>query len=270
MPNPVVLDLEVTGGRYNWGAVRGITRGPVGQTNCDPAYLIWVPYVGPPQSFVAQSLTRDGDWTMVANKDTNDRPAPQQTDSEEDLLPAWTPAQASARLTYTVYNEWTINQSGWIDQYGIDVLSQNLNASHLMSLSVNGVAKDSFTMTPSAAATYWQNITPQVIVAGSVIRVTLQVTLLGNNLMYWEQQSGLFAAAPPYCSGAVGAKDGAAADPTGYGCHLLFIPGAVSPDWDVVSFGGSAGAGATRSLKRRLALLEAKYEELVKSKRSKR
>jgi hypothetical protein len=209
------------------------------------ADMTWVPYIGPPQSFNSQDTTRDGDWTMVANKATSDRPAPQATGSEEDLLPAWVPIQQNARATYIMYNEWTVNTGGWIDQYGGNVLAQNVNALHTITLAVNGVIKDTFTSTPANPIIYWHDITPIVIASGSVIRVTVKVNQIGNNQMYWQQQAGLFATPPTYCSLAVGSKDGAAVSDTAYDCHVMFIPGTMSPDWDVLAFGGSAaGAGA--------------------------
>jgi len=203
----------------------------------------WVRYSGPPQSFLANDLTRDGDWTMVANANTSDRPAPQPSGPEEDLLPAWTPTNPNARATYTLYNEWTLNQSGWISQYGADILGQNLGANHVITLQVNGVNRDTFTAIPSTAQLYLHDVTPILVLSGAVLRVTLQVTQVGNNQMFWLQQTGLFATPPNNCSLAVGSKDGAAAGTTAYGCHLTFTPGASSPNWDVVAFGGSAGSG---------------------------
>jgi hypothetical protein len=262
---PVVTDLVVSVGPYAWGRVHDIIRDYISPQNCNPVPLIWVPYVGPPQSFTSQSLTRDGSWTMVANKDTSDRPAPQPSGAEEDLLPTWTPVTNNARATYTVYNEWTTNASGWIDQYGVDVLSQNLNATHTITLRVNGTVRDTFTTTPEASGAYLHDITPLVAVAGSVIRVTLQVTQTSNNLMYWYESDGLFVTLPPYCSSAVGSKDGAVAGTNAYGCHLLFIPGTASPDWDVVAFGGgAAGAAMTGLLASRLAVLEQEVARLTK------
>jgi hypothetical protein len=205
--------------------------------------MVWVPYTTTGQAFAVQNLTRDGDWTMVANKATTTRPAPQPSGNEEDLLPVWTPNTPNARLTYTVYNEWTISTAGWIDQYGVDILPQNTGATHTITLTVNGVVKSSFTAVPSAAGSYWHDITPIVVLSGAVLRVTLQVTLVGNNQMFWHESAGLFATPPVYCSLAVGSKDGAAAGTTAYGCHLRFIPGAASPDWDIVAFGGEASAG---------------------------
>jgi hypothetical protein len=203
----------------------------------------WVPYTGPPQSFLAHDLTRDGDWTMLANKNTSDRPAPQPTGAETDLLPPWIPLDQNNRATYTVYNEWTLSQGGWIDQYGIDVLAPNVGATHTLTLSVGGVTRDSFTAAPANVGLYLHNITPLVVATGSVVRVTLQVTLVANNQMHWEEQAGLFATAPTYCSQARGSKDGGAQTTTGYGCHAIFIPGTVSPDWDMVAFAGAGGAG---------------------------
>jgi hypothetical protein len=231
--------LDVNGDSNVSGAYR------VNGTPLNEIYMRWVPYTytSPPQSFLNQDLTRDGDWTMVANKDTSTRPAPQQSAPEQDLLPGWTPTLQSARATYTVLDEWTLNQGGWIDQYGADILSQNLGAQHALTLTVNGVVKDSITAIPSNAGIYWHNITPLLVASGGVVRVTLQVTILANNLMYWEAQTGLFATPPTYCSLAQGSKDGGAMGTTGYGCHLLFIPGTFSPDWDVVAFGGAAAGG---------------------------
>jgi hypothetical protein len=206
----------------------------------EDVFMRWVPYTGPPQSFLNQDVTRDGDWTMVANKDTSTRPAPQQSGPEEDLLPSWTPAMPNARATYTMWNEWTVNTTGWIDQYGGTVLAGNVNALHTMTLAVNGTIKDTFTSTPPNAIFYWHDITPILIASGSVIRVTVKVNQVGNNQMSWQEQAGLFATAPTYCSLAQGSKDGAAASTTAYDCHVQFIPGTMSPDWDVLAFGGTA------------------------------
>ena len=220
-------------------------NGTSGAGGADPNAMHWVPYVGPPQSFLMHDTTRDGDWTMVANKATSDRPSPQQSGPEEDLLPAWTPTQQSARATYITYNEWTVNTSGWVDQYGGTVLAQNVNALHTITLAVNGVVKDTFTSTPANPTQYWHDITPILVASGSVIRVTVKVNQVGNNQMYWEEQAALFATPPTYCSLAVGSKDGAAASDIAYDCHVQFIPGVASPDWDVVAFGGAAAGGGT-------------------------
>ena len=194
-------------------------------------------------------MTRDGDWTMVANKNTSDRPAPQPSGPEEDLLPAWVPTIQSARATYIMYNEWTVNTDGWVDQYGGTVLAQNINALHTITLSINGTIKDTFSSSPINSGLYWQDITPILVSSGSVIRVTVKVNQISNNLMYWQQQTGLFGTPPNYCSLAVGSKDGAAAGSIAYDCHVQFIPGTSSPDWDVVAFGGAgAGGGAPSNL----------------------
>ena len=223
-------------------------RQNLGWGKLEDVFMRWVPYTGPPQSFLHQDCTRDGDWTMVANKDTSDRPAPQQSGPEEDLLPAWAPAQQSARATYTMYNEWTVNTAGWVDQYGGTVLAQNVNALHTITLAVNGTVKDTFTSTPANPISYWHDITPILVASGAVVRVTVKVNQVGNNLMYWQEQAGLFATPPTYCSLAVGSKDGAAASSIAYDCHVQFIPGTMSPDWDVVAFGGSAAGGGAGGL----------------------
>ena len=215
-------------------------------TTLTSGQMTWVPYTTFGQSFTTQNLTRDGDWTMVANTTTTDRPAPQPSGTEEDLLPPWTPTRQQASGSYTVYNEWTTNTAGWIDQYGVDIITQNVGKTHVLTLRVNGVVKDTFTASPNNAGIYWHDITPIVATSGAVIRVTLQVTGTGTNS--WYQQTGLFATAPIYCSLAQGAKDAGAPGTTAYGCHLLFTPGTASPNWDVVAFGGeAAGSGGAVS-----------------------
>jgi hypothetical protein len=216
--------------------------------------VLWVPYVGSPQSFLAQNMTRDGDWTMIANKDTSDRPAPQSTGPEQDLLPAWTPTVQQARASYSVLNEWTLSQAGWLDQYGTNII--NAGAVHTIALSVNGTTVDTYTATPIASGMYWHNVVPVLIKVGSVVRVTVQVTIVGNNYMQWNEQDGLFAAAPIYSSLAQGSKDGAAMSTNAYDCHVLFTPGAVSPDWDIVAFGSSIAGSALQQLMNRVETLE--------------
>lgn len=229
----------------------------------EDVFTRWVPFTGPGQSFLNQDLTRDGDWTMVANKDTMDRPAPQQSGPEEDLLPTWTPTQQNARATYIMYNEWTINTTGWVDQYGGTVLTQNLNALHTITLSVNGTVKDTFSSSPVNAGLYWQNITPILVASSSVVRVTVKVNQTANNLMYWQQQAGLFATPPNYCSLAVGSKDGAAVSSIAYDCHVMFIPGTMSLDWDIVAFGGVGTPGTSVvAMEERIAALEVEVAAL--------
>jgi hypothetical protein len=230
-PPPFLTDAPSNGrhfGRYNatWA-------------DLDEVYMRWVPYTSMGQAFLKQDLTRDGDWTMVAVNDTTDRPAPQPTGAEEDLLPIWTPATASNPANHVVYNEWTVNTAGWLTQYGMDVLNPGKQCA--VTLQINGVTKDTFTVTPNTAGLFWNDITPVLVASGAVIRVTNSVS--GSGSLSWYQQVGLFASAPVYCSSAVGSKDGAAAGTTAYGCHAMFQPGTKSANWDVVAFGGSAAGG---------------------------
>src|SRR6516164_9591578 len=178
---------------------------------------------------------------MVAKVATTARPAPQPTGPEEDLLPAWTPNRQAAVGALTIYNEWTVNTGGWIDQYGIDVLRQNVGDAHAISLSINGSVRDTFTAIMPTEELYFHNIAPIVVASGAVIRVTMQISATGSNS--WFEQPGLFSTPPTYCSGAVGSLNGAAAGTTAYNCHVLFTPGTVSPDWDIVAFAGAGGGG---------------------------
>src|SRR6516164_8738848 len=210
-------------------------------TGLGSTYTRWFPYTTLGQSFLPQNLTRDGDGTMVAKVATTARPAPQPTGPEEDLLPAWTPNRQAAVGALTIYNEWTVNTGGWIDQYGIDVLRQNVGDAHAISLSINGSVRDTFTAIMPTEELYFHNIAPIVVASGAVIRVTMQISATGSNS--WFEQPGLFSTPPTYCSGAVGSLNGAAAGTTAYNCHVLFTPGTVSPDWDIVAFAGAGGGG---------------------------
>src|SRR6516165_5657190 len=210
-------------------------------TGLGSTYTRWVPYTTLGQSFLPQNLTRDGDWTMVAKVATTARPAPQPTGPEEDLLPAWTPNRQAAVGALTIYNEWTVNTGGLIDQYGIDVLRQNVGDAHAISLSINGSVRDTFTAIMPTEELYFHNIAPIVVASGAVIRITMQISATGSNS--WFEQPGLFSTPPTYCSGAVGSLNGAAAGTTAYNCHVLFTPGTVSPDWDIVAFAGAGGGG---------------------------
>src|SRR6516165_4726647 len=201
----------------------------------------WVPYTTLGQAFVTQNMTRDGDWTMVAKTNTTDRPAPQPSGAEEDLLPAWTPNRQSAIGALVIYNEWTVNTGGWIDQYGVDIIRQNVGDTHTISLSVNGSIRDTFTAVAANEGIYWHDILPIVVASSAVIRVTLQISATGSNS--WFEGVGLFATPPTYCSLAVGSLNGAAAGTTAYNCHLRFTPGTKSPNWDIVAFSGQAGGG---------------------------
>src|SRR6516164_2854907 len=195
-------------------------------TGLGSTYTRWVPYTTLGQSFLPQNLTRDGDWTMVAKVATTARPAPQPTGPEEDLLPAWTPNRQAAVGALTIYNEWTVNTGGWIDQYGIDVLRQNVGDAHAISLSINGSVRDTFTAVAANEGIYWHDILPIVVASSAVIRVTLQISATGSNS--WFEQVGLFATPPTYCSLAVGSLNGAVAGTTAYNCHLRFTPGTKS------------------------------------------
>src|SRR6516225_5005348 len=101
--------------------------------------------------------------------------------------------------------------------------------------------RDTFTAVAANEGIYWHDILPIVVATGSVLRVTLQISATGSNS--WFEQVGLFAAAPVYCSSAVGSLNGAAGGTTAYNCHLRFTPGAASPNWDIVSYSGQASGG---------------------------
>jgi hypothetical protein len=67
--------------------------------------------------------------------------------------------------------------------------------------------------------------------------------------MYYDQQVGFFATPPDYCSSAQGIFNNGTPNADAFDCHVILIPGTLSPDWDVVAYGGSTVGGRTAQTK---------------------
>lgn len=67
-------------------------------------------------------VIRDGDWTMVANKETSDRPAPQSLGAPENSVdPSATFTTASDSSIIKMVHNFTLKKSGWFEQLRVRV-----------------------------------------------------------------------------------------------------------------------------------------------------
>ena len=231
---------------------RGVVRHYLGIFGQDGRWedlegMRWVPYTGPGQIFYVNDVSRDGAWTMVANKTTTDRPAPQPTGPVTDLLPAYVPTASSAKADYTVENTWTMSTAGWVERVGFDVHTSNVGMTHTLVALVNGSVVQTVAFSPTASqggTVLWYqtyNQSPLAIGTQLTLRLTVTEPTTANRDRSWYQQAALFATPPAHCSAATGKKDGGASTTTAYGLHVEFKPGSKSPDWDVVAVSGLGG-----------------------------
>ena len=85
--------------------------------------------------YYPQDVVIDGPWVMVANKPTQDKPAPQPSGVRTTSLPN-DPAWSTAADTSNVYagNIYTFTESGWIG--GLRVWAKELGSSYVYSLVI--------------------------------------------------------------------------------------------------------------------------------------
>lgn len=66
------------------------------------------------QEYTTNSLVRDGEWTMIANKDTSDRPAPQPVGGPETDIPSISFLTGSDESVVYTGHLYTFKQSGYV------------------------------------------------------------------------------------------------------------------------------------------------------------
>lgn len=78
-------------------------------------YLRWPVTEWVPDEYTVNDVVRDGDWLMVANKTTSDRPAPQQNGDPDTVLPDAPPFATQANLS-VVYSghRYIFTEPGWL------------------------------------------------------------------------------------------------------------------------------------------------------------
>lgn len=89
--------------------------------------MLWEDAWNPIDSYAQNDVVRDGSWTMVANKATSDRPAPQPSAPAETTLPD-TPLWAINSNVSVVWSGqlYDFTQAGWVD--GLRVWAPELTA----------------------------------------------------------------------------------------------------------------------------------------------
>lgn len=127
--------------------------------------------------YLANDVVRDGDWTMIANKTTSDRPAPQPSGAEES-----SPAEP---ITFTEQTgtswilsgaRWTFTSGGWLKNMNFWIPSTNSDLQYIGSLvdDVRGIVLAKIDITPTA--TGWTSFAPgeHLVPTDSVISVILE------------------------------------------------------------------------------------------------
>ncbi len=112
VPYPVVNHIPIGVEADN---IRKVAYGLVDGSNFMSWEGVWE--VG---CYEKNDVVRDGEWAMIANKDTCDRPAPQPVGDLEVDLPA-TPAWADKSFVGTVQSGsiYTFTKSGWVTAYQV-------------------------------------------------------------------------------------------------------------------------------------------------------
>ena len=134
----VATDPVTLAGDYEYLSIAGqtITRLAVNLgshvTGTLPASKVaseWMRWMGQwtARNYLERDMVLDGDWTMIANKDTDDRAAPQTTgDPTKDLgdTPAW--VEESNTSVVRSGHEYTLIEPGWIN--AVEVWAPELTA----------------------------------------------------------------------------------------------------------------------------------------------
>lgn len=100
----------------------------------------------PGRTYYPQDVVNDGSWVMVANKETQDRPAPQQSGPPTTSLPD-APLWSTDSDTSNVYagQIYTFTESGWVNR--LRVWAQSLSASYIYSVVIVDITDPNFPIT---------------------------------------------------------------------------------------------------------------------------
>lgn len=151
-------------------------------------------WAGTGAEYIAYDAVRDGDWTMVANKDTTDRPGPVENGVLEWSLPdapTWD-ATASASASFILTgNEYTIAGQGvyalrarlWIPKVGATLYYR-----HFLQNVTTGAVDIGGEIQPSTTGWLTVNL-GQVLVAGGVV---LRIGIIAEEKSALVEFSGLW------------------------------------------------------------------------------
>ena len=125
-------------------------------------------------------MVRDGEWTMIANKDTTDRPAPQATGAPTFSLPtspSWDAVQSNTSVVSSGQT-YTFTEGGWIQS--IRIWAVDVSASYLYRVLLIDTTDPANPQTasiddPNTVADDWATLgfTNDIVVPGTVLTILL-------------------------------------------------------------------------------------------------
>ena len=122
------------------------------------------------QAYLVNDVVRDGNWLMMANKDTTDRPAPEAVG---DAFYVYQGVQGSNEsiVAKSVFsgNRYSFNNAGYITGYRIDVVAGN-DYEVLTVKDPLGAGEVTFINSFTATVTGWRvfGLVPQIVAPGQV------------------------------------------------------------------------------------------------------
>jgi len=129
--------------------------------------------------YYPSDVVRDGTWTMVANKYTCDRPAPQADGPPVwavDPTPAWD--TVSPVVTYLgTGTRFVFTQAGWLNSWRVWIPTVSANNKYTATFydvtDPAHVVEQSTTITPSVTGWYEVTVAPLLIVPGTEVIIVL-------------------------------------------------------------------------------------------------
>lgn len=211
--------------------------------------MVWTnTWPGPATPYTTFDVARDGDFSMVANVATTDRPAPQPSGLPTNDRPgaaAWTyPTnnavnESGVELTFTLAGVMTLIEA-WLPPTGGAKI-------YAMTITTNGTATRYELNTVGVPEDVWVSVVAgsKFYAAGDVVEIVLETT---DGREYVEEVAAVSAPAWATAKGVLRyAGVDQVGDANGYGVRVTFQPYAASADWDFLSYSGSlspAGGGS--------------------------
>lgn len=127
-------------------------------------------------TYQKNDVVRDGDWTMIANKQTDDRPAPQAIGSPAFVYTGTIGSDSLSAKQIIVGTRYTFDRGGIITGYRVNVVTGN----HYIVFSVNdplGIPVANQLADFVAASTGWitLNIPTEIVLTGQQLDLIMQI-----------------------------------------------------------------------------------------------
>lgn len=138
--------------------------------------------------YLKGDVVRDGEYLMIANKTTTDRPAPQPTGAATFAfadVPAWDGPTPSNTSVVTAGQAFTFTEDGWIQSLRVWPAAVGGNYVFTVTLITDGLATT--IDNPLLLADQWNilGFSNQIITSGTVVLVTLNAVNAAANTV-WE------------------------------------------------------------------------------------